>query len=76
MRPDSHTAGQQCVVRLARVDRKTRSTPLKLYSLLMSGLLDALDVDLLRTMHENPRIGTLELARPAGGRWTVTAVES
>ena len=40
----------------------------------MSGLLDALDVDLLRTMRENPRIGTLELARRLGvARGTVQA---
>ena len=40
----------------------------------MSGLLDALDVDLLRTLHENPRIGTLELARRLGvARGTVQA---
>ena len=40
----------------------------------MSHLLDALDVDLLRMLRENPRVGTLELARRLGvARGTVQA---
>jgi DNA-binding Lrp family transcriptional regulator len=74
MTPDPHTAGQQCPVRLARVNRSAALRRAQLYILSMPGLLDALDVDLLRTMHENPRIGTLELARRLGvARGTVQA---
>ena len=40
----------------------------------MSDLLDTLDVDLLRTLHENPRVGILEIARRLGvARGTVQA---
>jgi len=45
-----------------------------LYIPSMSDLLDTLDVDLLRTLHENPRIGILEIARRLGvARGTVQA---
>lgn len=74
MTPDPHIAGQQFLIGLARVHRNAKLSGSQLYILLMSGLLDALDVDLLRTMHENPRIGTLELARRLGvARGTVQA---
>lgn len=40
----------------------------------MSSTLDALDVDLLRVLHENPRVGVLELSRLLGvARGTVQA---
>jgi DNA-binding Lrp family transcriptional regulator len=56
------------------MNRSAGSAAVQLYILSMSDLLDTLDVDLLRTLHENPRVGMLELARQLGvARGTVQA---
>ena len=56
------------------MNRSAGSAAVQLYILSMSDLLDALDVDLLRALQENPRVGMLELARRLGvARGTVQA---
>jgi DNA-binding Lrp family transcriptional regulator len=56
------------------MNRGAGSVPVQLYILSMSDLLDTLDVDLLRALQENPRVGMLELARRLGvARGTVQA---
>ena len=49
------------------MNRSAGSVAAQLYILSMSDLLDALDVDLLRTLHENPRSGCS--SSPAGWGW-------
>jgi DNA-binding Lrp family transcriptional regulator len=56
------------------MNRCADSAAVQLYILSMSDLLDTLDVDLLRALHESPRVGMLELARQLGvARGTVQA---
>ena len=56
------------------MNRGAGSATIQLYILSMFDLLDTLDVDLLRALQENPRVGMLELARRLGvARGTVQA---
>jgi DNA-binding Lrp family transcriptional regulator len=74
MTPDPPDAEQQCLVLLARMYRDAGLVWAQLYILSMSILLDALDVDLLRTLRASPRAGMLEIARRLGvARGTVQA---
>jgi DNA-binding Lrp family transcriptional regulator len=74
MRQDPQGAGQSGDVDLVVVYRSGGRPARWLYIPFMSEAVDALDVDLLRTMRENPRIGVLELSRLLGvARGTVQA---
>jgi DNA-binding Lrp family transcriptional regulator len=74
MKACTASGAQETAIDLIRLPVPSTTLAHELYILFMSEPLDALDVDLLRSLHDSPRTGVLELSRQLGvARGTVQA---